>query len=145
VVVKNIAKTEFFPGLASLIVETIGIRSFQHVQEKVADVWVYLETMKGLLRAAEADAQPDADGAVRPAWPPLDAARNPYLRWYPRMTQIMQQLSASGIVATVTEADLHNPDLVKDIQRYFQAAYADAYDRIPLFRLAWDAVCLQKP
>jgi 4-hydroxyphenylacetate 3-monooxygenase len=134
VVVKNIAKTEFFLGLASLIVE-----SFQHVQEKVADVWVYLETMKGLLRAAEADAQPDAYGAVRPAWPPLDAARNLYLRWYPRMTEIIQQLSASGIVATVTEADLRNPDLVEDIQRYFQAARADAYDRIPLFRLAWDA------
>jgi 4-hydroxyphenylacetate 3-monooxygenase len=139
VVVKNIAKTEFFLGLASLIVETIGIESFQHVQEKVADVWVYLETMKGLLRAAEADAQPDAYGAIRPAWPPLDAARNLYLRWYPRMTEIIQQLSASGIVATVTEADLRNPDLVEDIQRYFQAARADAYDRIPLFRLAWDA------
>jgi 4-hydroxyphenylacetate 3-monooxygenase len=139
VVVKNIAKTEFFLGLASLIVETIGIESFQHVQEKVADVWVYLETMKGLLRAAEADAQPDAYGAVRPAWPPLDAARNLYLRWYPRMTEIIQQLSASGIVATVTEADLRNPDVVEDIQRYFQAARADAYDRIPLFRLAWDA------
>ena len=139
VVVKNIAKTEFFLGLASLIVDTIGIESFQHVQEKVADMWIYLETMKGLLRAAEADAQPDAYGAIRPAWPPLDAARNLYLRWYPRMTEIIQQLSASGIVATVTEADLRNPALTDDIKRYFQAARADAYERIPLFRLAWDA------
>jgi len=42
-------------------------------------------------------------------------------------------------VATVTEADLRNLDLEEDIQRYFQAARADAYDRNPLFRLAWDA------
>jgi 4-hydroxyphenylacetate 3-monooxygenase len=139
VAVKNIAKTEFFLGLASLLVDTIGIEGFQHVQEKVAEVWIYLETMRGLLRAAEADAEVDAYGAVRPAWPPLDAARNLYPRWYPRLVEIVQQLSASGIVATVTEADLRQPDLIADIRRYFQAARAEAYDRLPLFRLAWDA------
>jgi 4-hydroxyphenylacetate 3-monooxygenase len=138
-IVKTIAKTEFFLGLASLVVETIGCEIFQHVQEKVAELWIYLETMKGLLRAAEADAQPDAYGAVRPAWPPLDAARNLYQRWYPRVVEIIQQLSASGLVATVTEADIRQPELAYDIQRYFQAARAQAYDRIPLFRLAWDA------
>jgi 4-hydroxyphenylacetate 3-monooxygenase len=139
VIVKNIAKTEFFLGLASLVVDTIGIEGFQHVQEKVAEIWIYLETMKGLLRAAEADAQLDAYGAIRPAWPPLDAARNLYLRWYPRIVEIIQQLSASGVVATVTEADLKNLDLADDIKRYFQAARAEAYDRLSLFRLAWDA------
>jgi 4-hydroxyphenylacetate 3-monooxygenase len=139
VIVKNIAKTEFFLGLASLVVDTIGIEGFQHVQEKVAEIWVYLETMKGLLRAAEADPQLDAYGALRPAWPPLDAARNLYLRWYPRIVEIIQQLSASGVVATVTEADLKNPDIADDVKRYFQAARAEAYDRLSLFRLAWDA------
>jgi 4-hydroxyphenylacetate 3-monooxygenase len=139
VLVRTIAKTEFFLGLASLVVETIGCEIFQHVQEKVAELWIYLEAMKGLLRAAEADAQPDAYGAVRPAWPPLDAARNLYPRWYPRIVEIIQQLSASGLVATVTEADIRQPELADDIQRYFQAARAQAYDRLPLFRLAWDA------
>jgi 4-hydroxyphenylacetate 3-monooxygenase len=139
VIVKNVAKTEFFLGLTSLIVDTIGIESFQHVQEKVAEVWIYLETMKGLLRAAEADAAVDAYGAVRPAWAPLDAARNLYLRWYPRLVEIVQQLSASGIVATVTAADLQHPELAADVKRYFQAARADAYDRLALFHLAWDA------
>ena len=139
VTVREIAKTEFFLGLASLIVDTIGIESFQHVQEKVAEIWIYLETLKGLLRAAEADAEADAYGAIRPAWPPLDAARNLYLRWYPRIVEIIQQLSASGVVATVTEADLKALDISADVTRYFQAARAEAHDRLPLFRLAWDA------
>ena len=47
--------------------------------------------------------------------------------------------TASGVVATVTEADIKNPDIADDIKRYFQAARAEAYDRLPLFRLAWDA------
>ena len=94
--------------------------------------------MKAFLRAAEADAQLDEWGVMRPAWDPLDAARNLFPRLYPRMVEIIQQIGASGLVAMPTEADLKGP-LVEDIRKYYQAARAEAFDRIPLFRLAWDA------
>ena len=97
VVVKNIAKTEFLLGLASLLVDTIAVESFQHIQEKLAEIWVNLETMKALLRAAEADAALDEWGVMRPAWNPLDAARNLFPRLYPRMVEIIQQIGASGL------------------------------------------------
>jgi len=138
VVVKNIAKCEFLLGLAYLMVDTIGVEGFQHVQEKLAEIWVNLETMKALLRAAEADAALDEWGVMRPAWDPLDAARNVFPRLYPRMVEIIQQIGASGLVAMPTEQDLKGP-LVEDIKKYYQAARAEAFDRIPLFRLAWDA------
>jgi 4-hydroxyphenylacetate 3-monooxygenase len=137
VVVKNIAKTEFVLGLAHLLVESIGADAFQHVQEKLAEIWVTLETMRAFLRAAEADAAPDEFGVFRPAWNPLDAARNLFPRLYPRMIEILQQLGASGLVAMPTAADVTGP-LADDIRRYYQAARADALERIPLFRLAWD-------
>jgi 4-hydroxyphenylacetate 3-monooxygenase len=54
------------------------------------------------------------------------------------MVEIIQQIGASGLVAMPTEQDLKGP-LVEDIKRYYQAARAEAFDRIPLFRLAWDA------
>ena len=138
VVVKNIAKCEFLLGLASLLVTTIGAENFQHIQEKLAEIWVNLETMRAFLRAAEADAQLDEWGVMRPAWNPLDAARNLFPRMYPRMIEIVQQIGASGLVAMPTEQDLKGP-LVDDIRKYYQAARADAFERIPLFRLAWDA------
>jgi len=138
VVVKNVAKCEFMMGLASLMVSTIGAETFQHIHEKLAELWVNMETMKALLRAAEADAQLDEWGVMRPAWNPLDAARNLFPRVYPRMVEIIQQIGASGLVAMPMEADLKGP-LVEDIKRYYQAARAEAFDRIPLFRLAWDA------
>jgi 4-hydroxyphenylacetate 3-monooxygenase len=138
VVVKNIAKSEFMLGLAYLMVNTIGAESFQHIHEKLAEIWVNLETMKAFLRAAEADAQLDEWGVMRPAWNPLDAARNLFPRLYPRMVEIIQQIGASGLVAMPTAQDLNGP-LVEDIRKYYQAARAEAFDRIPLFRLAWDA------
>jgi 4-hydroxyphenylacetate 3-monooxygenase len=140
VVVKNIAKSEFVLGLAALLVDAIAVEGFQHIQEKLAEVWVNLETMRALLRAAEADATLDEWGVMRPAFSPLDAARNLYPRVYPRMVEILQQIGASGLVAMPTEADLAGP-LAEDIRHYYQAARVDALERIPLFRLAWDA-CL---
>ena len=140
VVVKNIAKTEFLLGLASLLVNSIGAEIFQHIQDKLAEIWINLETMRAFLRAAEADAALDEWGVMRPAWDPLDAARNLYPRLYPRMVEIIQQIGASGLVAMPTEADVKGP-LAEDIKKYYQAARAEAFDRIPLFRLAWDT-CL---
>jgi 4-hydroxyphenylacetate 3-monooxygenase len=137
VVVKNIAKSEFMLGLASLLVHTIGVEGFQHIHEKLAELWVNLETMKAFLRAAEADAALDEWGVMRPAWNPLDAARNLFPRVYPRMVEIIQQIGASGLVSVPTEQDMTGP-LNDDIRRYYQAARAEAFDRIPLFRLAWD-------
>lgn len=138
VVVKNIAKSEFMLGLAALLVDAIAVESYQHIQEKLAEIWVGMETMKAMLRAAEADAATDEWGILRPAWNPLDAARNLFPKLYPRMVEIIQQIGASGLVAMPTEQDLKGP-LAEDVRRYYQAARADAFDRIPLFRLAWDA------
>ena len=138
VVVKNVAKCELMLGIAAALVDSIGVEGFQHIQEKLAELWVNLETMKALLRAAEADAALDEWGVMRPAWNPLDAARNLFPRLYPRMVEIVQQIGASGLVAMPTEADLKGP-LVEDIKKYYQSARAEAFDRIPLFRLAWDA------
>lgn len=137
VVTKNVAKTEFILGVASLIVETIAIEPFQHVHEKMAEIIINLETMRAFLRTSEVEAQMNRWGVMQPAWPPLDAARNIYTRMYPRMVEILQQLAASGLMTIPTEKDLQGPQ-AETIRTYYQAARADAANRIKLFRLAWD-------
>ncbi len=137
VVCKAIAKTEYLLGLASLLVDAIGIEPFQHVQDKIAEIWINLETMKALRFTAEYQAQPNQYGVMTPAHAPIDAARNLYPKLYPRMVEIIKHLGASGLVAMPTEADVNGP-LSAEIEKYYQSARLDAHDRIPLFRLAWD-------
>ncbi|MFQ5612679.1 MAG: 4-hydroxyphenylacetate 3-monooxygenase, oxygenase component [Anaerolineae bacterium] len=137
VVCKNIAKTEFLLGLVSLMIDAIGIERFQHIHEKVTEIWVNLQTMKAFRRVAEVDAQPNDYGVMTPAWDPLDAARNLYPHLYPRMVQLVQQIGASGLVAMPTLADVKGP-LAGEIEKYYQSARLGAFERIPLFRLAWD-------
>ena len=140
VAIKNIAKAEFLLGVILMMIETVAIEPFQHVQEKAAEVMTYLETMKACLRAAEADARLDVWGVMTPARMPLDIARNMFPKMYPRIVEIIQLLGASGLMATATEADFAGP-VAADVTKYLQAANADGKERVRLYRLAWDVAC----
>jgi 4-hydroxyphenylacetate 3-monooxygenase len=140
VVTRTTAKTAYMLGLVSLLSEAIGIESFQHVQEKIAEVIVALEIVQALLHTSESQAELNRFGVCTPAWAPLNACRN----WYPKASQrfpeILRQLGASGLMALPTEADAFGP-AHDDIERFLQGAAIDGIDRVQLFRLAWDT-CL---
>ena len=136
VVLKN-AKTEAFVGLVSLIGETIGADTFGHVQEKIAEVIVYLEAMRGFWARAERDARPNAYGLYCPERAAIDGARNLYPRLYPRMVEIVQQIGASGLITLPYEADFDSP-LAPFLDKFLQSATLPARQRVQLFRLAYD-------
>ncbi|MCP1311592.1 4-hydroxyphenylacetate 3-monooxygenase, oxygenase component [Paenibacillus tyrfis] len=140
VVCKNVAKTEFVLGLLHLMVEMINIGHFQHIHEKMSEVIVALEAMKAFLTASEANAKVDKWGIMTPDFAPLNAARNYFPKVYPRLTEIMQIFGASGLMAIPNQADFES-ELRPDLDKYLQAANGSAYERVRLYRLAWD-VCM---
>jgi 4-hydroxyphenylacetate 3-monooxygenase len=137
VLIKDVAKTEFILGVVSMIADTIGIGEFQHVQEKIAKVIMLLESLKAMIRASEADAALNLWGIMTPDFKPLNAGRNLYPRMYPMLKGMIQQLSASGLMALPTEKDMQS-DVRPDIDKYYQAKNTSSEERIRLFRLAWD-------
>ena len=137
VVTRTTAKTEYILGLVSLLTQAIGIEQFGHVQADVAEVIATLETLRALLRAAEADAAPNEFGVLTPSWAPLNTARNLYPRLYQRFPEILRKLGASGLMATPTEADVTGP-AAADIETYLQSATLGGAERVKLFRLVWD-------
>jgi 4-hydroxyphenylacetate 3-monooxygenase len=137
VVSRTTAKTEYVLGLTTLLVESIGIGQFQHVQADLAEIITTLETLRALGRAAEADAALNAYGVFTPAWPPLNTARNLYPKLYQRFPEILRKLGASGLMATPTEADVLG-NAADAIGTYLQAATLSGADRVRLFRLVWD-------
>jgi 4-hydroxyphenylacetate 3-monooxygenase len=137
VVCKGIAKTEFLLGLTSMMVEGSGLERFQHIHEKLSEIWVNLETVKALRSAAETGAKLNEFGVMVPDWAPLLVMRNLYPKLYPRMVEIVQQIGASGLVALPTKADMDGP-MRAEIDAYYQGARMTAGERIPLYRLAWD-------
>ncbi|MDP4106594.1 MAG: 4-hydroxyphenylacetate 3-hydroxylase N-terminal domain-containing protein, partial [Bacillota bacterium] len=71
VVTRQIVKTEFMLGVAQLLVETINVGEYQHIQEKLSEIIIGLETMKALLEKSENDAELDEWGYMRPSMIPL--------------------------------------------------------------------------
>jgi 4-hydroxyphenylacetate 3-monooxygenase len=140
VTTRTTAKTEFMLGLITCLTEAIGIGQFQHVQENVAEAIVALEQVRAMVRAAEADAAPNANGVMTPRWEPLNAARNWYPRLYQRFPEILRKLGASGLMALPTERDLSGPAR-DDVEAYLQSATLGGPERVRLFHLVWD-VCV---
>jgi 4-hydroxyphenylacetate 3-monooxygenase len=137
VVALKTAKTEAFLGVASLMAEGIGADAYGHVQEKIAEIIVYLEAMRAFWTRAEEEARENVYGLLVPDRGALDGARNLYPRLYPRLREILQQIGASGLITLPSEKDFKGP-LAPLLEKYLQGATLEAKERVALFRLAWD-------
>lgn len=140
VAIKEVAKAEFLLGLAARIAEASDAMGLQQVQQRLAEMIMTTEIMRACLRAAEADAARNRWGMFMPARAPLDTARNYFPTCYPRMVEIIQLNSSSGLMATPAEADFKSP-IAPDLARYFGTARAGARERVALYRLAWEVAC----
>lgn len=138
VVAKNIVKTEFILGVVLQMMDAIGIDQFQHVKDKGTEIMLTLETMRSHLYRAEHNAKLDSSGTMTPDYDALDAARNWYPRIFPRMTEIIRILGASGLMGIPTQADFNHEEIGPIIHRGLQGKNLEGYERVQLFRLAWD-------
>jgi 4-hydroxyphenylacetate 3-monooxygenase len=134
---RMIVKTEFILGLAELMIQSIQIGEFQHVKEKVSEIIAALEIMKGLQISSRQNAKLNQWGTMVPDVMPLHAAIHYYPRVYPRLVEILQLLSGSGMIALPAEKDFDSP-IRKYLDQYLQGANSTAEDRVKVFRLAWD-------
>jgi len=124
-------------GLGHLMAETTGVGRFDHIQEKLGQIWNMLELTRSAIVAAEAGSALDDGGVWYPDERPFLALRGELPRWMPRVNELLQLIGGGGFMATPSWRDLHG-EVAPDIAEYFQAAGADAERRIRLFRLAWD-------
>ncbi|MCO7176222.1 4-hydroxyphenylacetate 3-monooxygenase, oxygenase component [Sporolactobacillus kofuensis] len=134
---RNVIKTEFILGVLQSMIDAINIGEYQHIQEKISEVIVTLETLKALLIASEVHASLDQWGTMTPDRKPLFAAMNLFPRIYPRFIEIMQLIGASGLVSIPSDKDFQS-HIGKELKHYLQSADRDGYEKVKLFRLAWD-------
>jgi 4-hydroxyphenylacetate 3-monooxygenase len=130
-------KLSFALGLGHLIANTTGVVRFDHVQEKLGQMWSMTELARSAIVSAEAGAHLDEGGVFYPDDRPFIALRGEMPKWLPRCNELLQLIGGGGFMATPAKADFEGP-LREQIDTYFQAAGADAERRVRLFRLAWD-------
>jgi len=137
VIIRQVVKTEFLLGLAQKMVMTLNIAEYQHIQDKISEMIIGLETMKALLDRSELEAKIDEWGIMVPNIHSLFVASNLFPKLYPRMVEIIQLIGAGGLVAIPSEEDFTS-SLSTDINHFCQGSACDAETKARLFRLAWD-------
>jgi 4-hydroxyphenylacetate 3-monooxygenase oxygenase component len=130
-------KLAFAFGLGHLIANATGVVRFDHVQEKLGQMWNMMELSRAAIVAAEAGSALDQGGVWYPDDRPFIAMRGEMPKWIPRANELLQLIGGGGFMATPSRRDLDG-ELRPLIDKYYQSAGAEAERRIRLFRLAWD-------
>ncbi|MED1201570.1 4-hydroxyphenylacetate 3-monooxygenase, oxygenase component [Heyndrickxia acidicola] len=134
---RMIVKTEFILGLAEKIVDAIQIGDYQHVKDKVSEIIVSLEILKGLQLLSRHNAKPNKWGTMIPDTKALNSAILFFPKMYPRFVEILQLISGSGLITLPSSEDFSS-SIRGYLDSYLQGANIEAKDRVQLFRLAWD-------
>jgi 4-hydroxyphenylacetate 3-monooxygenase len=127
----------FALGIGHMIATATGVVRFDHIQEKLGQIWAMSELARSAIVSAEAGARLDEAGVMYPDDRPFVALRGEMPKWLPRANEYIQLIGGGGFMATPSRADIEGP-LAQEIEKYFQSAGAEATRRIRLFRLAWD-------
>jgi 4-hydroxyphenylacetate 3-monooxygenase len=114
------------------------VDEFQHIQNALAELITHTETVRACVIASEAEATMSPVGILMPAAGPLEAMRFMFPQMFRRACEIIQLVGAGGLFMVPSFAELDGP-LAADVGNFYQAANADARERIKLFRLAFDA------
>jgi 4-hydroxyphenylacetate 3-monooxygenase len=134
---RMIVKTEFLLGIAESIVETISIKEYQHVKDKITEIISALEIIKALQLSAMTHAKVDSRNTMVPDDYPLNVAICYYPKIYPRLVEILQLLGGSGLILLSTKKQFDS-SIGSYLDDYLQGTNSSAVDRVQLFRLAWD-------
>lgn len=136
--VRALAKAEFMLGLALSIAKSTAITEHLHVQGMLAEMMLFVENIKALIVASEAQAKVSPWGTLVPEGMPLWVNRMNFPKMFIRCCEIIQLLGAGGLVAVPSNAELHG-EARSMVERYLQSSNSDAGHRVRLFRLALDA------
>jgi 4-hydroxyphenylacetate 3-monooxygenase len=94
-------RAEIFAGGAQLIVDALGTDHIPAVRALVAEVISYAATLRGLMTAAVEHARPTESGVMLPDHVFVAAGRLHSIESYPRIMQILRELSGQGLVGRV--------------------------------------------
>ena len=93
-------KLSFAFGLGHMIANTTGVGRFDHIQEKLGQIWNMAELTRSALVAAEAGSALDEGGVWYPDDRPFLALRGEMPKWLPYCNELLQLIGGGGFMCT---------------------------------------------
>ena len=139
--IRSWAKLQFLVGLVKRCMDLSGRSAASEVAAQLGDLATRVSIVEGMILGAEAAAEPDQFGVMRPKDSLLYASQVYQQAMYPALlNQIRGLLGGSLIQLPATVDELRSPASAADVERYVRWPHADARTRVKLLKLLWDAV-----
>ena len=138
ILIRMACKAEVLAGIGAAISDYLGKQEQVPIQLALCELYSYVETMKAFIRAAEAEAVTTESGLLIPNPTYITLGRIHGVERQPHVLQLVRELSGSGLVMAPGEAEMDNPDISSDVQRYLVGPDVRAPERFRLLKLAWE-------
>lgn len=139
-IVRLVVKLEFITAIACEIAEAIGATTYLHVQEKLGELIMQIETIRALLIAAEVEGTTNETKTYLPNFKYIETARNLGSKYYPRAIEILQLIGAGGFIQLPSSSNDFQSPIANLLKKHFKGTNIDAEQRTKLFKLAWDII-----
>jgi 4-hydroxyphenylacetate 3-monooxygenase len=139
--IRSWAKLQFLVGLVKRCMDLSGRSASSDVLAQLGDLATRVSLVEGMILGAEAAAEPDAFGVMRPKDALLYASQVYQQALYPALlNQIRGLMGGSLIQLPATVSELRMPESAVDIERYVRWPKATGRERVKLVKLLWDAL-----
>jgi 4-hydroxyphenylacetate 3-monooxygenase len=131
-------RLQTFIGVTTMIADAIGVDGFRGMRDKMGEMVSYAELVRVVLRGIEHKSFQTASGLTCP-----DESLGPAVfaaQITGRVSDILREIAASGLLMEPSEADLASPELRPLLERYMRGRNLGVDEKSRLFRLAWDLV-----
>ena len=139
--IRSWAKLQFIIGLVKRCLDASGRSATSEIVAQLGDLASRVSIVEGMILGAEAAAEPDRFGVMRPKDSLLYASQVYQQSIYPGLlNQIRSLMGGSLIQLPATVRELDAVESAADIERYVRWPRAGGELRVKLLKLLWDAV-----
>ena len=132
-------KLGFVYALINRLAEAQGIASRPDVMEILGEAAVKLEVIRSTTRAAEAQAQVDAEnGMLYPDLPSLQVGRALGPLYYPEMVDMVRKMSGGALMQQPVSLDEFSSPIGDSLEKAMRGADISGVEKTQLLKIAWD-------
>ena len=124
-------------GAAALVAEMNGVQRAGHIRDKLTQLVIYAETVRGLTELAARRAHEGAHGIWYPDPLTTNLAKYTFATRYHQALELVQDCAGGLLVTGPGADDWANPEIRAVLEKYFRAA-APAQDRLRVLNLIAD-------
>ncbi|MEX2650520.1 MAG: 4-hydroxyphenylacetate 3-hydroxylase N-terminal domain-containing protein [Alphaproteobacteria bacterium] len=134
-------RAELFAGAVQLIVNVLGTDHVPAVRAAVTEVIGYASALRAFMVAAEEKSRLTESGVMLPDHALVTAGRLHSIVEYPRIMQVLRELSGQGLVSRIPRKTWERADLGPMLDEFLPGFETTARDKNRLFNLIWDMTC----